>query len=119
MESGAGTHIIGNLKMCDHKFLFSLDMEKIKEETLEIIKRNNLMALGSYFHLFDNGSFTGVIALAESHVAVHTWPELGTVNIDVYTCNYNHDNSENTRHMFDEVAALFRPGKIEKQEVKR
>ncbi|MQA92134.1 MAG: adenosylmethionine decarboxylase [Gemmatimonas sp.] len=29
---------------------------------------------------------TGVALLAESHLAVHTWPEQGYVAADIYTC---------------------------------
>ena len=105
--------------MCDHDYLFNLNMEKVKQDTLEIITKNNLTVLGSYFHLFENKSFTGVIALSESHVAMHTWPELGVVNIDVYTCNYSRDNAENTRKTFDEISAIFKPQKIIKQEIRR
>lgn len=119
METVNGTHIIGDLKMCDENYLFDLDMEKVKEETFEIIKRNKMTILGNHFHLFDNNSFTGVIALSESHVAMHTWPELGVVNIDVYTCNYNRDNTEGTRKIFEEITKIFKPGKIYSQEIKR
>ena len=35
------------------------------------------------------GGVTGVVLLAESHVAIHTWPELGNVTLDIYVCNFN------------------------------
>lgn len=119
MEKKIGTHIIGDLKLCDSNYLFNLDMEEIKKKVSEIIKKNNLTELGSYYHLFGNNSFTGVVALSESHVSLHTWPELGIVNMDVYTCNYENDNTEATKRVFDEVSALFKPGIVERQELKR
>jgi spermidine synthase len=36
---------------------------------------------------------TGTVLLAESHLAIHTWPETGSVTIDVYVCNFSADNS--------------------------
>jgi S-adenosylmethionine decarboxylase proenzyme len=119
MENGTGTHIIGDLKMCDQNYLFGLDMEAIKKKSIEIIQKNSFTVLGSYFHRFENNSFTGIIALSESHVSMHTWPELGIVNIDVYVCNYNHDNTEATRRTFEEISALFHSEKVEKREIKR
>ncbi len=119
MEKPIGTHIIGDIRECDPDYLFNLNMEEIKKEVSEIIKNNNLTELGSYYHLFDNNSFTGIIALSESHVSMHTWPELGIVNMDVYTCNFQNDNTKATRKMFDEIAALFGKSTINKVEVRR
>jgi S-adenosylmethionine/arginine decarboxylase-like enzyme len=39
------------------------------------------------------GGVTGVVLLAEYHVAVRTWPELGAVTLDVYVCNLHGDHS--------------------------
>jgi S-adenosylmethionine decarboxylase len=119
MKSTIGTHILGDLRMCESNYLFSLNMEKVKKDALEIIAKNNFTVLGSYFHRFDNESFTGIIALSESHVSMHTWPEIGVVNIDVYTCNYQNDNTASTRKVFDEIAEIFKPGQIDRQEIKR
>lgn len=119
MKKTIGTHIVGDLRMCDSGYLSCLDMKTVKREVYEIIKKHNLTVLGSYFHLFKNNSFTGVVALSESHVSVHTWPELGVVNVDVYACNYARDNTQATRCVFNEIACIFRPKKINRQEIKR
>lgn len=40
-----------------------------------------------YVHDFGNdGGITGVAVLSESHISIHTWPELGYAAIDVFTC---------------------------------
>lgn len=119
MNKPIGTHIMGDLSMCDSNFLFSLNMEETKKKVCEIITKYNFTVLGNYFHLFDNNSFTGVVALSESHVSMHTWPELGVVNIDVYTCNYQNDNTQATENVFAEISALFQPGEIQKKTVRR
>lgn len=119
METPIGTHIIGDLRECDPEYLFSLDLEKTKIKISEIIQRNGMHELGNYFYHFGNNSFTCVIALSESHISIHTWPELGVVNMDVYTCNYQHDNTESTRIMFRELAQLFGKSNINKIEVRR
>jgi S-adenosylmethionine decarboxylase len=119
MNNPIGTHIMGDLVNCDPDYLFGLDMEEVRKKVSEIIQKNNLTELGSYYHKFDNDSFTAVIALSESHVSMHTWPELGIVNMDVYTCNYQRNNTEATRKTFEEIASLFKPGNISRQEIRR
>jgi len=42
--------------------------------------------VGEAFHAFPNGAVTGVLLLAQSHLSIHTWPELSLVNVDLLTC---------------------------------
>ncbi|MCX6765519.1 MAG: adenosylmethionine decarboxylase [Candidatus Moranbacteria bacterium] len=119
MANPIGTHIIGDLRGCDPDYLFNLDMEEIKKKVSEIIRKNNLTELGSYYYRFDNNSFTGIVALSESHVSMHTWPEIGVVNMDVYTCNYQNDNTELTRKMFKEIVTLFGASDVRRKEIQR
>jgi S-adenosylmethionine decarboxylase len=37
-------------------------------------------------HVFPNGAVTAVLLLSQSHLSVHTWPELGMANFDLLTC---------------------------------
>jgi S-adenosylmethionine decarboxylase len=37
------------------------------------------------FHVFPNGAVTGVLVLAQSHLSIHTWPELLLANVDLLT----------------------------------
>ena len=32
---------------------------------------------------------SGVVVISESHLSIHTWPELGYAAIDIYTCGSN------------------------------
>lgn len=38
-------------------------------------------------HAFPGTGLTSVLILSESHAVVHTWPETGTVNIDIFSCS--------------------------------
>jgi S-adenosylmethionine decarboxylase proenzyme len=38
------------------------------------------------FHRFAPQGVTGVLLLEESHISIHTWPELGYAAVDLYTC---------------------------------
>ncbi len=73
-----------------------------------------LTPLGTYFYQFhdDNGKaagVTGTVVLAESHLAIHTWPESGDITLDVYVCNYSRDNSERARRVFRRVIEHLAP----------
>jgi S-adenosylmethionine decarboxylase len=37
-------------------------------------------------HAFPQTGLTCVLILAESHAVLHTWPETGTINIDIFAC---------------------------------
>ena len=38
-------------------------------------------------HQFPGAGLTCALVLAESHAVLHTWPETGTVNIDIFSCS--------------------------------
>ena len=40
-------------------------------------------------HQFTPHGLTGIILLSESHISIHTWPELGQATLDVFTCGSN------------------------------
>ena len=42
--------------------------------------------VGERFYAFPNGAVTGVLLLAQSHLSIHTWPELALANVDLLTC---------------------------------
>ena len=42
--------------------------------------------LGSSHAVFPNGAVTLVLILAESHLAIHTWPEENLIAIDLFSC---------------------------------
>jgi len=38
-------------------------------------------------HAFPGTGLTCALILSESHAVLHTWPETGTVNIDIFSCS--------------------------------
>lgn len=54
---------------------------------------------------------TGVAIIAESHVAIHTWPEHGYAAVDIFTCNLEADLDAGVeamkRHFFPERTQLM------------
>lgn len=51
------------------------------------IKAANATKINEHYHQFEGGiGFTGVACLAESHISIHTWPELGVIAVDIFMC---------------------------------
>lgn len=65
------------------------------------------------------GGVTGTILLAESHLAIHTWPETGNVTIDVYVCNFSGDNSPKAQALMDGVVQAYAPQRAVRQQLWR
>ncbi len=50
-------------------------------------ERAQLKALAApVLHAFEGGGVTGFVLLAESHIAFHTYPELGYIAVDIFSC---------------------------------
>jgi S-adenosylmethionine decarboxylase len=63
------------------------DELSIKAVMDAVILDLGLKAVGSVWHTFpDAGGVTGMIALTESHLACHTYPEHGTATFNLYCC---------------------------------
>jgi len=50
---------------------------------------------------------------------VHTWPELGSVTLDVYVCNLSTDNSGRAERLVDTLEAAFAPRHRQRQRLQR
>ena len=79
-----GNHIL--LEVYDVDFDILNDIISLQESMENGIKRAGMTILNIFSHCFIPQGCTVVIALSESHVSCHTWPENGCIAIDVYTC---------------------------------
>lgn len=112
-----GLHIIGEICTKNNKnLLFAKQTETF---ILKTIKRDGLHALGLLSHKFSNGGFSAIVNLAESHLALHTWPELNYLTIDIYTCNYTRNNNKSCRTIFETLVKFFNPSRIKKRVLRR
>lgn len=50
--------------------------------------------VGSSFHQFEPEGASGTVLIAESHVSFHSWPELGYLSLDVFTCGDTMDAAQ-------------------------
>ena len=83
-----------------------------------------LEKVGEAYHSFpadDNGpgGFTAVLALTESHLSIHTWPEHGLATFDVFLSNFRRDNAAAVRGIYAATLAFFGGVEQAKTEVRR
>ncbi|KAB2928096.1 MAG: S-adenosylmethionine decarboxylase proenzyme [Dechloromonas sp.] len=119
-----GLHLIGDLHDCRCPPGLLLDAAELEAFCVEACRRHGLSVVGRLFHTFrDAGGaaagVTGAVVLAESHLAIHTWPEIGSVTLDVYVCNFSGDNSARAEALFAEVVGAFTPSRLARQAVSR
>ena len=118
-----GLHLIADLRDCRGGTPLD-DGDALRALCLDAIERAGLRAVGSLFHPFLGADghpqgVTGVVLLVESHLAVHTWPELGSVTADVYVCNLGADNSARAEAVMARLVAAFGPREPRIQRVQR
>ena len=79
-----GIHLILDLKECNPKLLN--DLPFIRATMIEAAEAAGATIIGESFHQFNPVGVTGVLAIAESHLTIHTWPEFCYAAVDVFTC---------------------------------
>ena len=57
---------------------------------VQIALETGATIVGQSFHKFSPGGVTGVLAIAESHLSIHTWPERGYAAFDLFMCGDTH-----------------------------
>ncbi|MFO1297784.1 MAG: adenosylmethionine decarboxylase [Rubrivivax sp.] len=114
-----GLHLTAELHECAAKALLA-EPAALRALCLAAVAEAGLTPVGELFHHFTpGGGITGVVLLAESHLAVHTWPELGAVTLDVYVCNLSADNSGRAERVVAALEAAFAPGRRQGQRLHR
>jgi len=62
------------------------DFDRIKRYVLEAARECGATVLDHSFHRFSPQGVSGVVVIAESHIAIHTWPEYRYASVDIFTC---------------------------------
>ena len=119
-----GLHLIGDIYRCRGARDTLIRRAALEELCVGECRDAGLTPLGAYFYQFENGEgepagVTGTVVLAESHLAIHTWPETGDATLDVYVCNFSRDNSARARQVFHRVIEVLAPAEIVAHEVVR
>ncbi len=104
-ESGAalGRHFLIELYRCDRSVLD--DLERLSVHLLEAARRMGATIVGHRFHRFSPQGVSGVVIIAESHLALHTWPEHGYAALDLFTCGWTLRAEDGFRFLEAELGA--------------
>jgi len=110
-----GLHLTGDLFDCGCSAALLTDLPTLATLCRDATVQSGLTVVDEKFHVFppvggEPGGITGALLLAESHLAVHTWPERRGVTLDVYVCNFTSDNCAKAQGLFDALVVAFRPG---------
>ena len=118
-----GLHLIAELYECDCEPRLLADADLLRELCLEVCSTPGLTPVGLLFHQFGSvrepAGATGAVVLAESHLAVHTWPEARAVTLDLYVCNFSQDNSAAARFACRRLITAFAPLRVLQRALER
>ena len=119
-----GLHLTADLHHCRCAPQWLVDAELLGPACLQAVKASGLSPVQQLFHAFPAtplgaGGVTATVLLAESHLCIHTWPELGAVTLDVYVCNFGADHSAKAHALMDALLALFHPTHVTRHTLQR
>lgn len=84
-----------------------------------LLQEHDLELIGQTSHVFENNSFTIAFCLKESHICIHTWPEINQLTTDVYLCNYSCDNTQKVRDISNQITNYFEATIVKRNEMER
>ena len=79
-----GRHLLCEYHGCDRELLNR--PESIRTELLAAVSCSGATPIHDFAHNFTPHGVTAIVVIAESHFAVHTWPEYGFAAVDLFTC---------------------------------
>lgn len=83
-----GRHLLASLINCKGEIL---DADFLKNAAEETARESGATVLETIVNVFPNGGITVNVALSESHLALHTYPEFGGLFLDIFTCGRSCD----------------------------
>jgi S-adenosylmethionine decarboxylase len=84
MMEALGKQILVEFYDCDQSKIN--DVSYIENSVIQATKASNATIISHNFHKFSPYGVSGVVVIAESHVAIHTWPEYNYAAVDIFTC---------------------------------
>jgi S-adenosylmethionine decarboxylase proenzyme len=94
-----GVHILMEFEECSSNVLN--DLELLEKELNQAALVSKATIIKSVFHQFSPQGVTGVVVVAESHLAIHTWPEHGYAAVDFFTCNLTMDYQKTYNYLVE------------------
>jgi len=114
-----GLHILAEFHACHGDRRLLLDASMLAACCRRACAEAGLLVVAEAFHQFPGAGATGALVLAESHLAIHTWPELDAVTLDLYVCNYSQDNRAAAETAYEALRKNFQPARIVRRDMAR
>jgi S-adenosylmethionine decarboxylase len=113
-----GLHLTADLHKCQCQAYWLTDEQKLLAHCLQLVTDAKLHSVAHLSHTFAKtesgpGGVTATVLLAESHLCIHTWPEIHSVTLDVYVCNFGADNSDKAHTLIAGLLSLFQPMQVQ------
>ena len=108
-NAGQDTHLLCEWIGCDFSAPSVNQDSSLRLLCMNAATASGLKIVGDVFHQFQPQGVTGTVLLAESHLAIHTWPEEGFVTVDLYVCNYRADNTQKALNLYAKLKVHFKP----------
>lgn len=108
-----GSHCILELYDCSEALLNDADF--VQQSLRDAAKQANATLLNEVLHQFEPQGITALALLSESHISIHTWPEVGYAALDVFTCGSHTDPEEACRYLIK----AFRAGRNSLKKLRR
>ncbi len=115
-----GLHLTADCHGCAASVTLLRDVAALRALCLAAVVEAGLTPVGELFHAFPApGGVTGMVLLAESHLALHTWPELRAATLDVYVCNFGEDNTARAEALLERLQQAFQPARLKRDKLHR
>ncbi len=107
MIKSLGMHYLAEFHQCPCEIIN--DTEFLEAAMNRAAERSGATLVKSLFHKFSPHGVSGIIVVAESHFAIHTWPEYGYASVDLFSCGeFDYLSAlEDTRHELKAVSYTY------------
>ena len=107
--------VLYSVDLSECEALAALQREDITATFVAVLERSGATIVQALSHAYPGAGLTCVLILRESHAVLHTWPETGTVNIDIFSCSIRLKSLE----AIDELSRSFGARHVSVQELPR
>ena len=113
MPEALGMHVLYELYDCPAAPLDN--RERMREVLYDAVRSVKMTPLEDASHRYKPQGVSVVILVAESHIAIHTWPEYGYAAVDFFSCRTDID-PQRVRSVLEHA---LNPGRVEMQVIQR
>ena len=100
--SPKGVHYIVEVSGCDETIT---NVARLQDILVEAANRAHAQVWSVSFNKFPPNGVSGVVVISESHLSIHTWPEVNYMALDIFTCGAHTDPMKAVDYVLEKVKA--------------